>query len=87
MHNMHKLCTNMQNQICINMHKYVFYHMHKYELYAGICIRINMHKYASLNMHKYAQNMPKICSDPTSISPMHSYAFICIYMHKICKNM
>ena len=31
--------------------------------------------YANLNMHKYAQNMheyAKICSDPISISPMHS---------------
>ena len=61
--NMHKICTNMQNQTCINMHfhnmhKYVFY-MHKYALYAGICIRINMPLYANLNMHKYAKNMQK----------------------------
>ena len=36
-------------------------------------------------MQKYA----KICSDPISISPMHSYAFICTkyaYICKICKH-
>ena len=71
-----------------NMHKYVLY-MHKYALYAGICIRINMPLYANLNMHKYAQNMQikkqKICSDPISISPMHSYAFVCTKYAKICQ--
>ena len=53
--------------------------------------------YANLNMHKYAQNMlkyAKICSDPISISPMHSYAMIiimhvyaciCMYMQKYAK--
>ena len=63
--------------------------MHKYALYAGICIRINMPLYANLNMHKYAQNMQikkqKICSDPISISPMHSYAFVCTKYANICK--
>ena len=32
-------------------------------------------------MQKYA----KICSDPISIYPMHSYAFICTKHAKICK--
>ena len=32
-------------------------------------------------MHKDA----KICSDPISISPLHSYAFICTKYAKICK--
>ena len=39
-------------------------------------------------MHKYAQNMhnyPKLCIDPKSISPMHSYAFICTKYAKMCK--
>ena len=39
-------------------------------------------------MHRYAQNMQKyakICSDPTNISPMHSYVFICTKYSKICK--
>ena len=63
--------------------------MHKYALYARICIRINMPlckfklEYASIayNLYKYA----KICSDPISISHMHSYAFICTKYAKICK--
>ena len=49
---------------------------------------INMPLYANLNMHKYVQNMhiyAKICSDPISISPMHSYAFICTKYAKLCK--
>ena len=33
------------------------------------------------NMHKYA----KICNDPVSIFPMHSYAFICTKNAKKCK--
>ena len=47
-----------------------------------------MQLYANLNMHKYEQNMPKyakICSDHISISPMHSYAFICTKYANICK--
>ena len=32
-------------------------------------------------MHKYA----KICIEPISISPMHSYAFTCTKYAKICK--
>ena len=32
-------------------------------------------------MQKYA----KICSEPISISPMHSYAFICTKYENICK--
>ena len=32
-------------------------------------------------MQKYA----KICSDPISVSPMHSYAFICTKYANICK--
>ena len=56
--NMHKICTNMQNQACINMHfqnmhKCVFY-MDKYALYAVMCIWINMPLYANSKMHKYA---------------------------------
>ena len=41
---------------------------------------------ANLNMHKYAQNIhkyDKISSKPISISPMHSYAFICTKYAKI----
>ena len=47
-----------------------------------------MQLYANSNMHRYAQNMQKyakICSDPTNISPMHSYVFICTKYSKICK--
>ena len=29
--------------------------------------------------------MHKICSDPMSIAPMHSYAFVCTKYAKICK--
>ena len=47
-----------------------------------------MQLYANSNMHRYAQNMQKyakICSDPTNISPMHSYVFICTKYSKKCK--
>ena len=62
--------------------------MHKYVLYVGICISINMPLYTNLNIQKYAQNMhkyAKICSDPISIAPMHSYASIYTKYAKICK--
>ena len=36
-------------------------------------------------MFKICKNMQKICSDPISISPMLSYAFICTKYAKICK--
>ena len=36
-------------------------------------------------MHKICTKYAKICSDPISISPMHSYAFICTKYAKICK--
>ena len=52
-----------------------------------MCIRVNMILYANLIMFKYAQNMHKyaqICSDPISISPVHSYAKYAKYA-KICK--
>ena len=36
-------------------------------------------------MHKICIKYAKICSDPISISPMHSYAFICTKYANICK--
>ena len=39
-------------------------------------------KYA-INMHKICTKYAKICSDPISISPMHSYAFICTNMQNM----
>ena len=78
-----------------NMHKYAKPNMHKYAVskyaqkcvlyaqiyakYAKICTRINMPLYANLNMHE-------ICKKYAVTHKYFSYAFICTYMHKVCKN-
>ena len=81
------MCFIYQNKCFICQMCSIFQNF-KNELYAEICTRINMPLYTNLNMHKYAKNMQKyakICSEPISISPIHSYAFICTKYAKICK--
>ena len=84
---MQKICINTQNRTFINI---PFQKMHKNALHMQsnadicyICLNVNQSKYAIICKLKYAEIWPKyakICSGPRSMSPLHLYAFICIYM-------
>ena len=75
-----------------NMHKYVFICTNMHDM-LNLQLKYAQGKICHLckfNIHKYAQNMQKyakICSDPTSISSMHLYAFICTIYAKNKQDM